>query len=204
MKNPFKKEQVAGKGFVASDSRYLEILTALKIQSEKLNRTAQRLVARGKELFEQCVRAQQEGDSGRATIYANEIAQLRKMSRIIVRSQLSLEKVILRLETVKEFGDVMHVLGPATAIIRQVQSDLAGIVPEVAQNLKYVDEMLEGLMIEAGSVSGSIINVSVSDGEAQKILQEASEVAAQRMKTAFPEIPDTLKASEAGAETRTI
>jgi division protein CdvB (Snf7/Vps24/ESCRT-III family) len=195
---------VAGKGFVASDSRYLEILTALKIQSEKLNRTAQRLVARGKELFEQCVRAQQEGDSGRATIYANEIAQLRKMSRIIVRSQLSLEKVILRLETVKEFGDVMHVLGPATAIIRQVQSDLAGIVPEVAQNLKYVDEMLEGLIIEAGSVSGSIINVSVSDGEAQKILQEASEVAAQRMKTAFPEIPDTLKASEAGAETRTI
>jgi division protein CdvB (Snf7/Vps24/ESCRT-III family) len=64
--------------------------------------------------------------------------------------------------------------------------------------------MLEGLIIEAGSVSGSIINVSVSDGEAQKILQEASEVAAQRMKTAFPEIPDTLKASEAGAETRTI
>lgn len=204
LKNPFKRDSGHGKGIVASDSRYLEIVTALKIQSEKLNRTAQRLIARGKDLFEQCVRAQQEGDMGRATIYANEIAQLRKMSRVVVRSQLSLEKVILRLETVKEFGDVMHVLGPATAIIKHVQSDLAGVVPEVAENLRYVDEMLEGLIIEAGTVTGSITSVSASDGEAQKILQEAAEVAAQRMKTAFPEIPESLKVSETGTATKTI
>lgn len=204
MRNPFKRDSGQAKGIVASDSRYLEIVTALKIQSEKLNRTAQRLIARGKDLFEQCVRAQQEGDMGRATIYANEIAQLRKMSRVVVRSQLSLEKVILRLETVKEFGDVMHVLGPATAIIKHVQSDLAGVVPEVAENLRYVDEMLEGLIIEAGTVTGSITSVSTSDGEAQKILQEAAEVAAQRMKTAFPEIPESIKLNESGTATKTI
>jgi division protein CdvB (Snf7/Vps24/ESCRT-III family) len=195
MKNPFSRSGGGGTAF-SSDGRYLEIITALKIQSEKLNRTSQRLIGRGKELFEQCVRAQQEGDVGRATIYANEIAQLRKMSRIVVRSQLSLEKVILRLETVKEFGDVMHVLGPATAIIKQVQSDLSGIVPEVAQNLKHVDEILEGLIIEAGTVSGAVVNVSVSDSEAQKILQEASEIAAQRMKSTFPEIPEGIKTME--------
>ncbi|MEM0445398.1 MAG: Snf7 family protein [Nitrososphaerota archaeon] len=202
MKNPFRRDAGQSKSIVASDSRYLEIITALKIQSEKLNRTAQRLISRGKDLFEQCVRAQQEGDIGRATIYANEIAQLRKMSRVVVRSQLSLEKVILRLETVKEFGDVMHVLGPATTIIKHVQSDLAGIVPEVAENLRYVDEMLEGLIIEAGTVSGSITSVSASDGEAQKILQEAAEVAAQRMKTAFPEIPEGLKVTETGTASK--
>jgi len=195
LKNPFSRSGGGGTAF-SSDGRYLEIITALKIQSEKLNRTSQRLIGRGKELFEQCVRAQQEGDVGRATIYANEIAQLRKMSRIVVRSQLSLEKVILRLETVKEFGDVMHVLGPATTIIKQVQSDLSGIVPEVAQNLKHVDEILEGLIIEAGTVSGAVVNVSVSDSEAQKILQEASEIAAQRMKSTFPEIPEGIKTME--------
>jgi len=204
LKNPFRKGSHYGRDMGMSDSRYLEIVTALKIQAEKLNRTAQRLIARGKDLFEQCVRAQQEGDVGRATIYANEIAQLRKMSRVVVRSQLSLEKVILRLETVKEFGDVMHVLGPATAIIKHVQADLAGVVPEVAENLRYVDEMLEGLIIEAGTVSGSITSITTSDGDAQKILQEAAEVAAQRMKTAFPEIPESLKLSEGGTEAKTI
>ncbi|MEN3048155.1 MAG: Snf7 family protein [Candidatus Caldarchaeales archaeon] len=193
MRIPFVKESIT-----TSDARFTEVLMALRIQSDKLNRTVSRLSARAKELFEQCVRAQQEGDVSRATIYANEIAQLRKMSRVVVRSQLSLEKVILRLETVKEFGDVMHVLGPATAIVKQVQSDLAGIVPEVAQNLRYVDEVLEGLIAEAGSVSGTVVSVSIADPEAQKILQEASEIAAQRMKTAFPDVPEGLKVS--GAE----
>ncbi|MCS7143021.1 MAG: Snf7 family protein [Aigarchaeota archaeon] len=185
-----------GKSWQA-DARFLEIVTALKMQSERLNRTSQRMISRGKELFDQCVRAQQEGDVGRATIYANEIAQLRKMSKVIVRSQLSLEKVLLRLETVKEFGDVMYVLGPATTIIKQIQSDLSGIVPEVAHNLKHIDEVLEGLIIEAGSISGAMgASVAVSDAEAHKILQEAAEIATQRMKTTFPEIPESVGTTE--------
>lgn len=206
IRNPFGKPGggLGGENLISYDSRFLEILTELKMQSEKLNRTSQRLISRGKSLFEQCVAAQQEGDVGRATIYANEIAQLRKMSRVVVRSQLSLEKVILRLETVKEFGDVMYVLGPATTIVKQVQKDLSGIVPEVSNNLKHVDEILEGLIIEAGSVTGTMINVTVSDGEAQKILQEASEIAAQRMKSTFPEIPEGLKSLESDAISKNV
>ncbi|MCS7129034.1 MAG: hypothetical protein NZ919_00105, partial [Candidatus Caldarchaeum sp.] len=84
--------------------RMLEILTQLKIQNDKLKRTIDRLKHRGKELFEQCVRAEQEKDTARATIYANEIAQLRKMTRTLLASHMSLDKVVLRLETVKEFG----------------------------------------------------------------------------------------------------
>ncbi len=174
-------------------SRMVEILTHLKIQAEKLNRTYQRLAARDRELFEACIRAEQELDRDRATIYANEIAQLRKMSRTILRSQISLEKVILRLETVKEFGDVMNVLAPATRIIKQVQSELTGLVPEVAHNLRMVDEMLEGIIVEAGNVTGATVSVMVADSEARRILEEASEIAAQRMNNQFPELPENLR-----------
>ncbi|MEM4297547.1 MAG: Snf7 family protein, partial [Nitrososphaerota archaeon] len=151
---PWRREAVERQvvATVSYQDRLLEILTQLKIQKEKLNRTIERLKHRGKELFEQCVRAAQERDSARATIYANEIAQLRKMTRTILTSHMSLEKVVLRLETVKEFGDVMHVLGPAAQIIRQVQSELSGVVPEVSNSLRRVDEMLESVIIEAGNV----------------------------------------------------
>ncbi len=183
-------------------NKMIEILTHLKIQSEKLNRTYQRLLARDRELFEACIRAEQELDRDRATIYANEIAQLRKMSRTILRSQISLEKVILRLETVKEFGDVMNVLAPATKIIKRVQSELTGLVPEVAHNLRVVDEMLEGIIVEAGNVTGASVSVMVADSEARRILEEASEVAAQRMNSQFPELPDNIRSSERGQTTR--
>lgn len=182
--------------------RLLDVITQLKVQAEKLNRTSQRLAARGKELFEMCVRAEQERDTGRATIYANEIAQLRKMSRTILKSQLSLEKVILRLETVKEFGDVMNVLGPATSIIKQVQSEVAGLVPEVAYNLRHVDEILESIIVEAGNITGATVQVMVSDSEAQKILEEAAEIAAQRMRSTFPDLPEGYKHLETSTEPR--
>lgn len=182
--------------------RLLDILTQLKIQSEKLNRTIERLKHRGKELFEQCVRAEQERDTARATVYANEIAQLRKMMRTILKSQLSLDKVILRLETVKEFGDVMRVLKPATSIVRQVQADLSGLVPEVAHSLRRVDEMLESIVIESGNIANASIYISVSDNEAQKILEEAAEVAAQRMKTSFPDLPESYRHLESPQEPR--
>ncbi len=203
MRIPWRKEQVAPQAYVAPISyqdRMLEILTQLKIQNEKLNRTIERLKHRGKELFEQCVRAEQEKDTARATIYANEIAQLRKMTRTLLASHMSLDKVVLRLETVKEFGDVMHVLGPATQIIKQVQHEISGIVPEVAHSLRRVDEMLESIIIEAGNVTGGSVYVTVSDSEAQKIIEEASEVAAQRMKGSFPDLPESYRHLETAAE----
>ncbi|MCS7125797.1 MAG: Snf7 family protein [Aigarchaeota archaeon] len=175
------------------NNRLMNILTHLKIQSEKLKRTYQRLLARDRALFEACIRAEQELDRDRAVIYANEIAQLRKMSRTVLRSQISLEKVILRLETVQEFGDVMRALAPATKIVKQVQSELSGLVPEVANALRTVDEMLETVIIEAGNVTGAQVSVLVSDSEAQRILDEAAEIAAQRMNNQFPQLPEVLK-----------
>jgi len=173
----------------------------LRVQNEKLNRTTQKLQVRAKELFDQCVQAEANKDKDRAAIYANEIAELRKMNRIILRSQHSLERVTIRLETVKEFGDVMGVLGPAVNVVQQIQGELTGVVPEVAGDLAKVDEMLDTLLVEAGTVTGETVDVSVQDEEAKKVLQEASEIAAQRMKTSFPELPDAYKHLESG-ETR--
>jgi len=181
--------------------RVTEIIMRLRVQNEKLNRTTQKLQSRAKELFDQCVQAETNKDKDRAAIYANEIAELRKMNRVILRSQHSLERVTIRLETVKEFGDVMGVLGPAVNIVQQIQGELTGVVPEVAGDLAKVDEMLDTLLVEAGTVTGETVDVSVHDEEASKVLKEASEIAAQRMKVSFPDLPEAFKHLESG-ETR--
>ncbi len=203
-KLPFRQEkpQPRQRSMVLSP-RVNDIIIQLRVQSEKLRRAYQRLIARDRELFEACVSAEQELDRDRATIYANEIAQLRKMSRTILRSQISLEKVILRLETIKDFGDVMNVLAPATKIVKQIQVDLSGIVPEVSHNLGVIDEMLESVIVEAGSFTGAMTTVTVADREARKILEEAAEIAAQRMSKQFPELPELASGSEEGSRSQT-
>lgn len=202
MKLPLRREKVKVLTPRAEEDRWFigeqvtSVATQMKVQAEKLRRTADKLSDRGKMMFEKCVRAQQEKDSSRAAMYANEVAQQRKMTRLILKSHLALEQVILRLETVREFGDIAKVLAPAMNIVLQVQAEVGGLVPEVGAGLSRIDDMLASLMVEAGGITGETLTVQVQGEEAQKILREASEVAAQRVKSSWPELPEGLSVPE--------
>jgi len=54
-----------------------------------------RLEAREKELFGKCVSAQMEGDSVKATMYANQCAELRKIIRLVGGAAETLSKLSL-------------------------------------------------------------------------------------------------------------
>jgi division protein CdvB (Snf7/Vps24/ESCRT-III family) len=56
--------------------------------------------------------------------------------------------------------------------------------------------------VEAGTVTGETLDITVRDQEARKVLEEASEIAAQRMKTSFPELPDAYKHLESDTEAK--
>jgi division protein CdvB (Snf7/Vps24/ESCRT-III family) len=170
-----------------------EVVTLLRIHENKLENVANRFSDRGKELFEKCVLAQQQKDHGRAAIYAEEIANLRKISKVVLRSQLSLRQAALRIETLHDFKDAGAVLGPVVNLVSQIRKDLSGIVPDVANGLARVDDMLASFIVETGSVGGYSFEESVHSEEARKILQEASEISASRMRSKFPDLPEDYK-----------
>ena len=55
-----------------------------------------RLEGREKELFGKCVSAQMEGDSVRATMYANQCAEVRKIIRLVAGTAETLSKLSLQ------------------------------------------------------------------------------------------------------------
>jgi division protein CdvB (Snf7/Vps24/ESCRT-III family) len=180
-----------------------EVLTSLRVQENKLEDISQRFSDRGRQLFEKCVQAQQEKDAYKASMYAEEVVQLKKMNGVVMRSQLSLRQVALRIETLQDFKDAGVVLGPIVTVVNQIRGDLAGVVPEVANGLAHVDEVLDTLIVEAGSTGGAVLDTSVSSEEARKILQEASEISAMRMKGKFPELPAGSERSAEASESAT-
>ncbi|MBO3804135.1 MAG: hypothetical protein JTT11_09785 [Candidatus Brockarchaeota archaeon] len=159
------------------------------------------MASRGKELFEGCVRAQQLGDKATASMYAGEVAQLRKISSVVVKGELSLEKVALRLRSVKDFRQAVGVVGPAIKVIQQIGSELKDIAPEVSVSLRELDDKLDELFVSAGSVPSVFSDVASVDQEAQKILQEASAVAEQRIRSSFPEVQQSYQSWETGRRT---
>jgi division protein CdvB (Snf7/Vps24/ESCRT-III family) len=162
----------------------------LQAQSDKLEQMLNKLQQRDRDLFQRCVGAQVSKDIDHARIYANECAEIRKIAKVVLGSQLALEKVILRLETVKDFGDIMVQMSPVMSIVKDTKTKIAGIVPQVATELEEVNDTLADLANEATAETAMTdFPIEASDNEAKKILEETGLLAEQKVRDHFPDLP---------------
>ena len=161
----------------------------LDLQIQKLDQANERFTQKDKTLFSKLVKAYTEHDQARANIYATELAEIRKMSRLIMNARLALDQVSLRIKTVSELGDVVATLGPCIGVLRSVSSGLGGVLPEAEGELSDIGNMLSGLMIDVGTSSGMSLNFENVNEDASRILAEAATVAEQRISQNFPDLP---------------
>jgi len=140
-------------------------------------------------MFQRCIGAQLSKDNAHATLYANECAEIRKMAHITLSSELALERVVLRLQTIEEFGDIMAQIAPVIGVVRETRGRIAGVIPEVATELGEVNNMLSDMELETGQIPDQGADVQTSSDEAKKVLEESSAIASQQMKERFPELP---------------
>jgi len=161
----------------------------LHAQLEKLEHTYSRLHQRDTELFQRCVGAQVSNDFAHAKIYANECAEMRKIAKVVLGSQLAIEKVILRLETVEEFGSIVAQMAPVMSIVKETKSKIAGVVPQVASELDEVNNLLGDLAAETGEVTSTELPTEATSDEARKVLEETGLIAEEKLRDHFPELP---------------
>jgi len=169
--------------------RIMEALFKLKVQLSRLDRTAQKMQQRDSGLYAKCVNAVQQKNTQLASMYASECSEIRKMAKVILQSQLALEQVALRLETVLNYGDVLQAMRPVGSVVRTIKTQLEGILPDVSMELASVNESLEYLVTEVGEASEQSFDMTVTGGDAEKILNEANIVAEQKMRERFPDLP---------------
>lgn len=169
--------------------RINECLFKLKLQQRKLERTSYQMQHRDQSLYGKCVLATQGKNTQAASMYANECAELRRMAKVVLHSEMALEAVTLRLQTVRDFGEIAYAMKPVAHVVGVLKSQLQGVLPEVSMELAEVNETLEGMTIEVGEATNTSFDATASSEEAQHILHEANTVAEQKMKERFPELP---------------
>ncbi|MCW4030471.1 MAG: Snf7 family protein [Candidatus Bathyarchaeota archaeon] len=162
---------------------------SLDLQIGKLDQASERFNQKDKALFAKVVEAYTKHDQAHANIYASELAEIRKMNKLVMNARLALDQVSLRIKTVSELGDVVSALGPCVGVLRSVSSGLGGVIPEAEGELGDIGNMLSGLMFEAGASGGMSLNFNTVNEDASKILSEAATVAEQRVSANFPDLP---------------
>lgn len=172
------------------------VIYKLEAALNKLRQMSTGLKRRDEKFFSKCIEAQISKNYIRAIIYANECAEVRKMARLTISSELALEQAILRLQTIGEISDMMVTIAPIVEIVQETRGRLTGIIPSVAGKLDEVNSMLHSSLMEMGSVYSPEVGNQDSNKEAVKILKEANAAAEEKIKEKFPELPQDLTSQE--------
>jgi len=171
--------------------RLTETMHKLRVQLHRIERASAELEARDKSLYEKCIAAVKQDELQRAKIYAEECAQIRRIAKVSLNSQFALERVVLRLEAVREFGDIAHTMAPVKGVVATVRSGLSHVLPDVSLKLAEIDESLASMVLDIGEAAGEFSMGDQPSGEAKRIMEEAAAFAEQQVKERFPELPST-------------
>jgi division protein CdvB (Snf7/Vps24/ESCRT-III family) len=161
----------------------------IELQIRRLEKATNRFSKRDKSLFARTVKAYSKRDMVHANVFANELAEIRKMEKMIIHARLAMEQIVLRLGTVSQLGDVVSALAPTVGVLRSVRTGMTGVLPEAERELGQIGNLLNEIIIDAGQSTGLDVNFEVANEDAQKILKEAATAAEHRIKEELPEIP---------------
>ncbi len=170
-------------------SRLNSAIKRIKLQIRKLEKATNHFSKRDKSLFARTVKAYSKRDMVRAKVFANELAQIRKMEKMTIHARLALEQTVLRLRTVSELGDVVSMLAPTVRVLRNVRRGLVGVLPKAERELRQIGGLLDGIIGDVGQITGLNINFEAASEDARKILDEVVTAAEQKIKEELPEIP---------------
>jgi len=170
----------------------------LKIQHAKLNQVTVRLQERDKYLFRACALAIRNNARERAVIYATELAEVRKLQNLLSQTQIAIERIILRLETIKELSNIMIDLKPALGVLKNVTQSLVQVMPDVASELSNINESItETLAVTSSrSTEPPLMPLTTKTAGGEEILNEVTAVLEEKLAEKFPEPPANITIQE--------
>jgi division protein CdvB (Snf7/Vps24/ESCRT-III family) len=169
-----------------------QIQKATKQLTGEINRLDQamtRLKQRETSIFKKTVTAVQAHDQESSKAYSNELAEVRKMEKIVTQSRIALEQINTRLQTVTEIGDFASTIAPAIGVIKNVRTTLGEAMPDAQGTLGEIGAQLNSIMVDVGQITGTTFYQAENSEEANKILAEASAIAEKRVSESLPDVP---------------
>ena len=171
-------------------------VTKLQGQTSKMDVMLTRLHERDQQLFARIVTSMENHDTSASKVLSSELAEVRKVSRMLGNARTSLEQVQIRLSTIHDLGDAMISIGPAMSTMKGLKSSLSSFMPEADSELNSMTETLSGLMVDSLSNDTFTMESDIVNEETDAILQEASAVAEQQTDEKFPSIPTTTPSGQ--------
>ena len=153
-----------------------------------MDKLVSKVESRDSALLRKISAAQAKNDIGTARTLAGELAEMRKIKRMMMMVRLSLEKIDIRLSMYTDLGDAVSAIVPTIQMMKSLRSKLGRFIPEADTEINQMAETLGNFM--GNTMDGDAFSMDQMDGEeVEGIMKEAASVAAEAVESKFPSMP---------------
>ena len=165
----------------------------IEVQRKELEQLRFRLEERRKLMFDSTVHAIEKHDEMRARVLAGEHIELHKIGQVVNASELALLHISVRLETIRDVGDITYVLTNAFKAVRRIGKSVSEVAPNLEQAASEINDSFSNILAELGMVSP---NVTLSLGDSpSEIFQKAQKLISERTME-LSELPRSIQTRE--------
>ena len=172
------------------------VIQRIEVQKNKINNALKRFKQRDATLFNRIGTAIAERDTMRANVLASELAEIRKVEKMLMHAGLALESVSIRLTTVSELGDVITVLAPAAGVLNNIRGSMSGIFPEAGKEMESIGTLLTDIVSTTNQDVKRPLDIKSASLEATKILKDAEFAANKKLQETLPEVSNEVIITE--------
>jgi hypothetical protein len=158
----------------------------IQVQIDRLEELHSIYRLKDKEIFSKLTVSMEQNNVQHSTLLSSQL------SRVLLMSCVGLEKILSKLSSASDFGNLVIVLSPVMAVVKNLRSSISPHVLEMEGELGLISELLSGILVDAGQVGGFTINFETANEEAARFIAEVSQIVDHKMKEEFsimPELP---------------
>jgi division protein CdvB (Snf7/Vps24/ESCRT-III family) len=162
----------------------------IQVQIDRLEELGRINRLKDTEIFTKLTDSLKDNNTQHLTLLSSELMRSRQLARVLLLTSVSLEKLTSKISSASDFGNLVMVLSPAMAVIKNLRSSITPHVPEMEGELGIISELLSGILVDAGQVGGFTINFEKANEQAAQFLEEISKVIEQKMKDELSKVPE--------------
>jgi division protein CdvB (Snf7/Vps24/ESCRT-III family) len=145
---------------------------------------------RDSEIFGKLMVSINENNTQYATLLSSELSRTRQLSRALLLTSIALENLTSKISSASDFGDLVIVLSPTMAVVKNLRSSITPYVLEMEEELGVISELLSGILVDAGQIGGFTINFETANEEAVRFIEDVSQLVDQKMREEFSKVPE--------------
>ena len=167
----------------------LEAIRELGKCYSRIELVVSKLEKRNHDLFNTCIMYIKKDSKARATIYANELAEIRRILSILRYVQLAVERAIIRLDTIRIVSSNFKSLRETFREVKYALNLVANVIPSTIPEISRLNTIVNEILEETEFNLSSHILTQPAGPSAEAILREAASSVEKEFETKIPEPP---------------